>query len=291
MKSIRVRKCGQTVIAWLLVTIVASSPFARAGEKLKPEEVVARHRESIGAAETRASIKSRIITGTVVATFRAPGTGQVGGRVVLASHGEKSMVGMIFDNSTNYPHEKIGFDGKDVSVSYVRPGVRSTLGDFLLTHKTVVSLGLLGGALSESWPLSNLSEKKGRLESDGTKKIGDRQAYEIKYFPRGGSDLRVSLFFDAQTFRHVRTEYARTLSAQMGTTPDASARRSETRYKMVEDFSEFGKEGGLTLPHKYKIYLELTGQGGSFRAEWEMTFSGFSFNQRIDPNSFDVDGN
>lgn len=64
--------------------------------------------------------------------------------------------------------------------------------------------------------------------------------------------------------------------------------KAKTRYKMVEDFS-LRKEGGLDLPHKYKIELEISGQGGSFRADWEMNLSQFAFNQKIDPAIFRID--
>jgi hypothetical protein len=293
VKSNRIREYSRAVAAWLLVALIASATFgpaASARDKLKPEEVVAKHLEAVGAAETRDSVKTRIISGTAVATFRSPGTGQVSGLAVLASEGEKNLLGMTFGTSNNnYPQEKLGFDGNDVSASYLRPGVRSPLGNFLLTHKAVVKQGLIGGVLSQAWPLYDLAGKKPKLEYAGTKKVGDRQAYELKYIPRGGSDLSVVLYFDAETFQHVRTEYTRTVVAQIGSTPETSANQSETRYRMVEDFSDFRKEGGMTLPHKYKIYLETTGQGGTFKADWELELSRFAFNQRIDPNSFDVD--
>jgi hypothetical protein len=114
--------------------------------------------------------------------------------------------------------------------------------------------------------------------------------YQLKCYP-SGSDLKITLSFDAETFHHVRTEYERSVIAQMGGTPETSANQSETRYKLVEDFSDFKKEGGLTLPHAYKIQLEITtGSRGAVKAQWEMTLSQFQFNQRIEPGSFDVGG-
>src|SRR5688572_15210916 len=157
-------------------------------QKLQPEEIVAKHLESIAAAETRASVKTVLADGTAIATFRSPKTAQLTGQVVIASAGNKNMVGMIFENSTA-AQEKFGFDGNEVTTSYVRPGIRSSLGDFLSTHKVVLKQGLLGGVLSTSWPLLDLAERGGKLEFAGTKKIGGRPAYELKYQPRGGSDL------------------------------------------------------------------------------------------------------
>lgn len=292
MKSRRIYEQSRRALACLLFTVAAStvpSTPARAVEKLKPEEIIAKHIQSIGAPETLASVTSRIILGTVVVTFRAPAGGQVGGRAVLVSKGAQNAIGMVFDGATNYPQEKIGFDGSDVSTSFVRPGVRTTLGEFLITNKSIIKQGLVGGVLSQAWPLFDLEGKKPKLEYSGTKKVGDRQAYVLKYLPRGGSDLSVNLFFDAETFQHLRTEYTRTLAAQMGANPEASARQSESRYRMVEEYSDFRKEGGLTLPHKYKLSLEITLPAASYKMDWDLSLSQFAYNQRIDPKSFDVD--
>jgi hypothetical protein len=285
---------GKNIHALLFVGFLAAAfwcqPIPVAGQKLKASELLAKHQQALGAAETRKSVESLIITGTVVTTFREPGTGKIAGRSVLSSAGDKNLMGMVFDNLPDYPHEKFGFDGEDVSIAYVRPGVRSTFGDFLLTNKSVIKQGLLAGALSTAWPLFNDSGNSGKIEVGGTRRIGDRQAIEVKYFPKGGSDLRVSLFFDAETFQHVRTEYTKVVASQMGATPELSARQTETRYKMVEEFSDFKKEHGLTLPHSYKITLEIRAQRGSFDAEWHITLTDFALNQPIDPNAFDVDG-
>ena len=272
----------------VLVSILLCGLQAANGQKLKAEEIIAKHLEAMGGAETLQSVTSRVAGGTVVVTFREPGTGQVGGRVVLASEGPKNVVAMVFDNATNYPHEKVGFDGKDVSTSYASPGARSTLGDFLWTYKTIVKQGVWGGALSQAWPLLDMTKTKIKVESGGTKKIGDRLTHQLKFYP-SGTDVRVTMFFDAETFHHVRTEYYRTIAAQMGATPESSSAQVESRYKLVEEFSDFKKEGGLTLPHSYKINMEIMSKNGDFKADWAMTLSDFQFNQKIDPTAFDVD--
>lgn len=291
----KLRTCAPPRAAFkrlLLGAVIASLPFgaaARPADKMRAEDVVAKHLEAVGGAEARAAVKNRVILGTVVVAFRTPSAGQAPGRAVLASEGEKNLIGMVFEE-VNYPQDKVGFDGKDVSVSYVRPGRRSALGDFLLMHNSVVKQGLVGGVLSSAWPLSDSAQTKAKLEYGGTKKVGERTCHVVKYLPRGGSDLNITLFFDAETFHHLRTEYTRTLAAQMGASPDASARQRESRYRMVEDYTDFRKEGALTLPHGYKIALEFTLPGGSYKADWEMILAEFSYNQTIDPDSFDVDG-
>jgi hypothetical protein len=288
MKTVTRATFYRMALMILLLSCLSSASEAQA-QKLKAEEIVAKHLEAMGGSETLHSVTTRIASGTVVATFKTPTTAELGGKVVLASEGPKNVMAMMFENSTsNYPHEKIGYDGRDVSGSYVRPGIRSSLGDFLLGHKNIVKQGFWGGALSQAWILLD-SDRKIKVEAGGTKKIGERQAYQLKCYP-SGSDLKVTMYFDAETFQHLRTEYERSISAQMGSTPETSATQgSETHYKLTEDFSDFKKDGGLTLPHGYKISLEIVGRQGSFKASWDMALSTFQFNQRIDPATFAVD--
>lgn len=292
MKNKRMGMHSRCAAAWLLMLAAACAlpSEAAALEKLRPEEIVAKHLESIGAAESRSSIHSRIIAGTIVATLRAPGTAQFNGRAVIASEGDKNMIGMGFENAS-YSQEKFGFDGEAVTVGFARPGVRGYLGDFLMTHKDILKYGLVGGTLSSAWPLLNLSEKSAKLEYGGTKKIGGKTTYELKYMPRGGSDLQISLFFDTETFQHLRTEYTRFIPAGIGANIDASGSQRATRYRMVEEFSDFRKESGLTLPHSYKIGLERDTPGGTFVGDWNLTLTQFAFNQPIQPGSFNMNAN
>ncbi len=301
-------------IYWLfLVTLVAITSavlpnHVRAQEKLRPEEIVAKHLDSIAAAEMRASVKSRIAAGTVVAVLRAPGTAKYDGRAVLASDGKKNMIGMGFENAGQF-QERFAFDGKEVTVGFARPGVRGYWGDFLMTHDNIVKEGLVGGTLSDAWPLLDSSDKKPKLEYRGIKKTGGKTLHELRYVPKGGSDLDISVFFDTETFQHVRTEYSRVISAglgggragdrgrQIGTgtaasgAVDASGQQRPSRYKMVEEFSDFKKESGLTLPRLYKVVLEMDTRGGTLKVDWEFTLTDLAFNQKIPPATFIVSAN
>jgi hypothetical protein len=187
-----------------------------------------------------------------------------------------------------YPREEFGFDGHSFIAAFVTPGVRSSLGSFLMNHDLVFKQGLMGGTLSSAWPLFDLSERRVDLEYGGVKKIDNKSVHEIKYMPRGGSDLKISLFFDEKTFEHVRTEYQRTIAAPLGNRAYANVEERESRYKMVEEFSNYKVEQELNLPHTYKILLMVDVQSGTFSAEWLLELNRFRFNEEIDPNSFSI---
>lgn len=262
-------------------------------QKMKPEEVVAKHLASIGTPEDLAAAKTRIMVGDVKARLKLSSTmREVTGPAQFASDGNKVLLALVF-NSTNYPYEKAAYDGQKLTVAGLPTGGRSSLASFLVSQDVIFKSGLIGGAISSAWPLLNLDPEKGKLSYAGTDKIDGRLVHELKYQPRK-SDLKISLFFDAETFRHVRSEYEYTVSARMGARPSSTVLNSPTdtgsqtltRYKLTEDFSNFQPTGKLTLPRTYKI--ELLVEALAQKLEYTIQFSQFAFDQPIEPDAFNV---
>lgn len=291
MGNTLVRACGwflfPTLLGLAVLTPCLVDTSTPATDKLTTEEVVAKHLDSIGTAKARASVRTYVIAGNSLVIFRTPPPGQASGRAVLASEGLKSLIGMSFPSPV-YPLEQLGFNGKRFIAAYTTAGVRSSLGSFLMTHDQIFKQGLMGGTLSTAWPLLDLTVRNPRLEYAGLKKVDGRTLHALRYVARGGSDLKIVLFFGETTFRHLRTEYERVIAASIGTRSSIDAKERETRYKMVEQFSDFKNEGGLNLPHTYKIELMVDAPGGTFLADWEINLTQFTFNEPIDPNSFNI---
>ena len=262
-------------------------PHSSASDKITPEELVARHLESIGTEKARTAITSRVIAGSSTVVFHTEPKGQATGRAVLASEGVKNLIGMSFPSPV-YPREQFGFNGNSFMAAFVVPGVRSSLGSFLMTHNLIFKQGLMGGTLSSAWPLLELSSRSPQIEYAGQKKIDNRSVHVLRYLTRGGSDLQVNIFFDAETYQHVRTEYVRVIPAPTGSRAYTNIEERETRYKLVEEFSDYKIESGLTLPHTYKIRLDVDAQSGTFSADWALNLSRFVFNEPIDPASFTI---
>src|SRR5260370_21499630 len=124
------RKPSATFLPFIVLAIISfPAPFSSASDKMKPEELVAKHLESIGSAKDRASVTTRIIAGSSQVIFRTPPPGQATGRAVLASDGVKSLIGMSFPSPV-YPREELGFNGNSFIAAYVTPGARSSLRTF-----------------------------------------------------------------------------------------------------------------------------------------------------------------
>lgn len=279
------------VLSFSILLIVSVSAVA---QKLTAEEIVTKHLASIGTKEARSNIKSQILLGDV--QFRQKGNVEaISGKFVIVSAEEKTLWGMNL-NSNDYPQDRFGYDGKDVKVGFATPGTRSFLGSFINSYKELLKEGLLGGSLTTSWILADTDLKNARLSYDGTKKIDGKENLVVSYSSKKGSDLSIKMYFDKETFQHLRTEYNRVIAARQGTTVDTSASQGEERYKLVEDFSNFKSAGGLILPATYKISYSYfnsnaiqSKQKSNRDVEWTFNITNFTFNPLMDADSFDIE--
>jgi hypothetical protein len=175
-------------------------------KELTPEAVVAAHLKSIGTPELLASIKNHGMSGKTSVEFVQGGTGTLAGQCMVVSEG-RSLSVILKYGGPDYPGEYLAYDGTDVEVATISPGQRSPLGDFIFRYKGMMKEGLLGGIWSLGWPLLDIKKTNPSLKY-GSAKIDGHELHEIDYTPKGGlNNIKVKLFFEPGTFRHVRTEY------------------------------------------------------------------------------------
>jgi hypothetical protein len=90
------------------------------------------------------------------------------------------------------------------------------------------------------------------------KKVEGKKAHQLDYeIMSDRSDLKIRLYFEEESFRHIRTQYSLTIRHGMRTNPNqsVSALEAYTRYELVESFAEFRRTDGLNLPHRWEIRL------------------------------------
>lgn len=272
----------------LLLAVVSSGPTCLAQEtkKLTADEVITSHLESIGTAEARAAFKSLVAQGVVEVTIRVGGSGKGKGGAVMASQGPMSLMGFIFGQEAS--NEKIAFNGQKITLGELRPGLRTPFGDFVRKNDVLFREGLLGGTLSTAWPFLAANERRGKLRSLGTKSVKDRKAYVVGYEPTNGSNLDIKLYFDAETFQHLRTDYQQEFVAPTVTNPDKAARQKGTRFKLTEEFSDFRREGSVVLPHTYKVQFTIETESHPLLQDWVVTLNQFVLNKTLDAKQFDL---
>jgi len=252
--------------------------------KLTADEIVKKHLASIGTPDALSGVKTRIMTG--VGTFTTKNRpGKIGGPAQFATDGQKIILAMVL-NSNDYPFEKIGFDGKDLTTAALPAGGSSPLSEFLKNNKLLVKRGLFGGVLGGGWPLLQRN-KDVKLEAAGTARLGEQNVYKLKVSTSGIADMTISLYFDAETFRHVRSEYFYRISEIMSPNPNRPViiGAGASSYTLTEDFSDFMKVDDLVLPLNYIV--EYTSDAGK-PLVWTIKFSQTFNNQPLDAAVFNV---
>ncbi|HXF43350.1 MAG TPA: hypothetical protein VNK26_06390 [Pyrinomonadaceae bacterium] len=290
---------ARSKITFFIITLLLLSIAVNA-QKMTAEEVVKQHLDSLASPETRAKLKNQLILGEVV--YKVLRQGGVGGngKIVFASEDGKALAGMSF-GIPSYPSETIVNDGSQVKIAFIQSNTRSYIGDFLFRFPELIREGLFGGVLTTNWPLLSNDRRGAKLDFEGKKKLDGKEVYVLSYYKKGGSDLSIKLYFDAGNFHHIRSEYRRIFSSQIGSisgaapgsgaaAADASSSQREIRQILIEDFGDFKTEAGITLPHTWRAYLSLDGAAGTREYEWRAQFNNFFINQPIDKSVFETQG-
>jgi hypothetical protein len=264
MKSPRIKATVCLLVGLSATALIA--PFSGAkDEKLKPEELIAKHLDSIGPAEKRQAVKSRTTVGTVQVAFRVGGSGTLNGKANLLSQGSYVRLGFVFP-AIDYPGEQLAFNGEKVTAGQSSPGNYPPFSRFVYENDILLKEGMLFGSLSTGWTLLDAT-KKPRLDSNGLKKIDGRQLLELKYVPRNPkNNIQAWYYFDPETYRHVRSQ----IKLELPTTQ--VSRISDTaelvRYSIMEQFDDFKPVDGLTLPHSHKIEFTVDSPRGGLVTTW-----------------------
>jgi len=293
---------SKPLIALLPVLLFLTGAIAQAPKNLpdlKPDEIIARHVASIGTPEAIGAVKSRVFAGQARVTSRMGYVGQLLGQAQFASAGDNILLAAVF-NSNEYPYEKAAFNGKDVSVG--RPnGAVTPFGDFIKANKAIVREGLFGGVMSTAWPLLS-KESKLKFASAGTTEIGGRSFYKLKVSSGSLGDTKVILYFDAENFHHVATEYTQIIAVGITrstnprpesddfgtTTTTGTANTKQTFMTFTERFSNFEKSGETVIPLTYVIDYTYQDSNRGRSLNLEVRFQDVYLNQDLGLEVFKV---
>ncbi len=275
------------IVSLLSFALISVSSLLWAAD-MTPAELVANHLDSIGTAQVRGAVKSRVVQGLATYRILAGGTGAIDGRAVFASAGDKSNVLLKIDAS-GYRGEQFICDGKKISVAGTYADkTRSELGNFVLGQDVIIR-ELLGGVWSVGWPLLDIESRKAQVHYDGTKKVDGNELLVLRYRPKKGTDLTILMYFDPKTYQHVMTDYKASRQTGLGTDEMSTARKTPTYYEIEERFSDFQTADGLTLPRHYDLRFTAELQSGFTKSvEWSVKATNIMNNTPIDERSFEV---
>jgi hypothetical protein len=275
----------------LIFTVVVLVPDSiRADDSaLRAEDVVARHLDAIGPAAVRVAVKSRAVQGTAVYRILVGGSGSVEGKSGLVSEDRKLRFMMKFQRN-DYRGEQFVFNDGKFEIAFANADqTRSPFAEFVRTQEAILGEGLFGGVLSTSWPLLDVPGRKPRLTYEGLKKIEGHDLHQLRYQPQKSSDLEIRLYFDPETFRHVRTVYTLSIGSNVGQDITLSAKQRPERIRLEERFSNFKDVDGVRLPEHWNIqFTRELPSGSTTVSEWDLTAAQISNNIGLDPRNFEV---
>ena len=271
----------------MVLVLLTSCVTVFSADELTIEAILKNHGETVGSESDRKRAGSRIAIGKSEFELTLP-SWSAAGKVVFASDDRNIMLISSFDVA-EYPFEKIGlFNGK-IDIPFTTPGSRSPMGSYLLLNDNIVSEKLFGGVISSGWKMLNPAPVLDRMRLAGTKKVGGREAYVIRYNAKGNAsaDSGIDLFFDAKNFRHVRAEYRQKIPEKyfyrMGIFGN---QEGENMNQLIEEFGDFRKTGGLELPHKYTVKLIIDGRSGTKEFRWTFVFDEYRLGQNFGEDFF-----
>ena len=281
------RGANRICIILMFISLFVFQVSLAKDDKMTPEELVAQHLKSIGPPDLLAKVQSRVFVGTTTVRYIQGDTGEFSGDCQFASDGRKTGIILRYQ-AQDYRGEHIAFDGKDVTIKRFIAGGMSPMAKFINSYDGVMKEGLLGGVLSIGWPLKNLQEAQPRLKY-GKAKLAGRPMHSLEYRPKKGlGDFKIVLFFEPDTFHHVRTEYRLHISATRGSGPatDIGIEAPDSHYVLSEEFSDFKEVDGMMLPHRYTIGFSSEGQAIPYLAYWILVAEQWVHNGSVNPLIF-----
>ena len=272
-----------------VVLLIIGNLSAYAADEIKVEDLLQHHLDSIGTSDVRAAAKSRVVQGAAAYKILVGGTGSITGKAVIVSEGPRLHV-LLKVNADRYRGEKFVRNGDKTFVAGTyADATRSEFGEFLRANDVPLREGLLCGVLSTGWPLLDLSSHGAKLKYEGKKKVDGLELLAVSYRPKKGTDLRITLYFAPDSFRHVMTLYTTEAAAGIGPTETESARQNQARYRIEERFSDFKTVDGLTLPWHYDLRYQQELQNGFTKlVEWDVTAATIDNNISLDPRNFET---
>jgi hypothetical protein len=271
-------------LIFLLLSFVCT---AAAKDEFQVNEFVNQQLNSIGSAQARDSVKTRVAQGDV--TYQvlnlSPQVWQ--GQATLVSEGNKLATLMKFP-PTVFITEWFVRDGSRTSIAPVSPGRWTKFGNFVKAHDEILSDGLWAGTLSTGWALAHLDEHPAKLVDQGIKQIDGVNLRRIDYIPKKMSDLDIQLYFEPETFRHVMTVYLLTISARTAPTVNQARNEHESHYRVEERFGEFKSFDNVMLPTSWRVRFTHGTVSGGVMDQFQVNQKKISQNISLDPKNFEI---
>src|SRR6266487_2022070 len=229
----------KSVLLWMLA--FAMSPVAAGQQSLTAAEIVNKHLAAVGGKQALAGFKSRIAIGTVKKEKDS------GIKMAIMSESPNRVSAVFVFEKYDW---QLTYDGNK---AFVRPLFPRALSPIQDKYEEMLASGLMFNSISLYNILIDSETYGAKFEAKGTKKIRDRLAYVVEMKRAKAAPAR--LYFDAESFMWVRTEYGRaSFSKPMGqfTNGVVPHGEDEITVDLYFETSDFREVDGVKLPFKFE---------------------------------------
>jgi hypothetical protein len=261
---------------------------ASRGQKIEPEQIIEKNLDSIAPAAKRAGLRNLTILAKLEYSVGPNHKDIFNGPAVFVTEGPKTAAAFALPFQ-DYPQEKFSFDGRSLKIGFARPGIRSLFGDFLHNYPEIVKDRFFGGAFRWLFDGGDLTAAGEKLIFKGTKKIDGSEVFILSAVGKTGSRLSIHLVYAKDSFRHLRTEYRRTIAAPMSSRQALPEHISDATQTLIEEYSDFQTEDGVTLPRTYKIKVVIETGAATREILFVFSLRKFLYSQNLDPTTFDIE--
>jgi len=267
MKSLR------PFFSLLVALALAAAVLAADDAKLSAAEIIDKHLVAVGGKQAMAKFKSRVAIGT------ARKDNDTAAPMAVMSEAPNRVSAIYQFEGFNW---QLTYDG---SKSIVRPMLTRANAPVLEKYQEMLATGTMFNDMSLYNALAQGETEAVKFEARGTKKVKGRPAYAVEM--RRGKDKAV-LYFDAETFMWVRTEYGsvRLTKEMSGFTNAIESKDQETTYDFYVETSDFKEVDGVKLPYKFEIVATAPILKQKSVGTIVATIKEYRHNVQIDPKMF-----
>jgi hypothetical protein len=226
----------------LLMLGVCSAGAMAADDKqaLSATDIIEKHLAAVGGKEALSKLKTRVAIGTVRKENEPDAK-----MAIMSEAPNRVTAHYIFQN---YDWQ-LTYNGKD---TVFRPTITKEASEVEHKYREMLATGAMFNSIS-LYNLLTSGDATVKYESKGTKKVKGRPAYAVDVKRSKGPTLR--LYFDAETFMWVRTDYGRvSYTKQMGAFTNDVVQHGEdqTEVDFYFETSDFREVDGVKLPYKFE---------------------------------------
>jgi hypothetical protein len=239
-------------------------------DKLSGAEIVNKHLAAVGGKQALAKIKSRVAIGN------ATKDSDPAAPMAVMSEAPNRVSAIYQFQGFNW---QLTYDG---AKSIVRPVLGRVNAPVMQKYEEMLATGTMFNSISLYNVLAQGDSDNAKFEAKGMKKVKGRPAYAVEM--RRGKD-KTLLYFDAETFMWLRTDYG-SVSFTKGATTLVGNKDQEINYDFYVETSDFKEVDGVKLPFKFEIVATTPILKQKNVGTIVATISEYRHNIAIDPKMF-----